>query len=144
MSISSAPDSSAASVSRSLTSSDESPLGNAVATDAIFTPVPRSAAFATATRFGYTQTAATRGAPGAGYAALAHSERTRPGESRPSSVVRSMQLIARSMAASLASFLIERFEKPDARASSITASTVGDEAERRRGMASHVREPRTA
>ena len=66
------------------------------------------------------------GAPGAGKAALAHSERIRPGESRPSSVVRSMQRIAKSIAERFASFLIERLAKLAARLSSITASTVGD------------------
>ena len=63
MSISSAPSASAASVSRSFTSSEESPLGNAVATDATLTPLPPTAALATATMFGYTHTAATGGAP---------------------------------------------------------------------------------
>lgn len=85
--------------------------------------VPASAVFATATKFGYTHTAATRGAPGAGALALLHNERIRPGESRPSSVVRSMQRIAKSIAPRFAKPLNERVAKLAARASSITAST---------------------
>src|SRR5579872_667147 len=70
-------------------------------------------------------TAATLRTPGAGAIALAHIERTRPGESRPSSVVRSMQATARSMPASFAAVLIERFANWPARVSSMTASTLG-------------------
>ena len=61
---------------------------------------------ATATRSGYTQTAATDGAvgsDGSGRSALAHNARTLPGVSWPSSVVRSIIRIARSSAKLFAS-----------------------------------------
>ena len=82
MSISSAPAATASSVSRSFTSSDAWPDGNAVDTDAAFTPVPSSASFATPTSDGYTHTAATDGISGivgAGQTAFAHRCRTLPG-----------------------------------------------------------------
>ena len=75
MSISSAPAATASAVSRSLASSDTCPAGNPVATDAVRTPMPRSAAWATPTSAGYTQIAATdgiSGIAGAGQTALAH------------------------------------------------------------------------
>jgi hypothetical protein len=63
-----------------------------------------------------------------GRTAFAHIDLTLPGESLPSRVVRSMERIARSIAARLASRLSDRFEKSAARASSMTASTAGDDA----------------
>src|SRR5689334_387735 len=129
MSISSAPEAIAAAVSASFTSMLERPLGNAVATDATLTLLPRNASFATATRFGYTHTAATLGTfgqPGRGRSAFEHNERTRPSESLPSNVVRSVHRIASVMPSSFADVLIERFPSAAARASSITASTETD------------------
>ena len=52
MSTSSAPSSTTARVSATLTSVGDWPDGNAVATEATFTPLPRSRSFAVATRFG--------------------------------------------------------------------------------------------
>ena len=52
MSISSAPSATASSTSDSLIASGDWPDGNAVATDATFTPVPRTRSAATGTRFG--------------------------------------------------------------------------------------------
>ena len=52
MSTSSAPIATTSSVSRTFTSSGDWPDGNAVATDATFTPVPRSRSTAVGTRFG--------------------------------------------------------------------------------------------
>src|SRR5439155_25844564 len=87
------------------------PDGNAVATDATFTPVLRGRATAVGTRFGYTQSAAQEGmdgSVGSGRTAFVASACTLPGVSAPSSVVRSVIRIASSSANSFASFLIER------------------------------------
>ena len=69
-----------------------------------------------------------RGAVGSrrvGVRALAHSERTLPGVSAPSSVVRSIIEIAMSIAHALAVVLIDRVARPAARASAPTWSTPG-------------------
>src|SRR5450756_929265 len=74
------------------------------------------------------QTAATwgvAGSPGSGAFALAHSERTLRSVSAPSSVVRSIMLIAVSMAQALDVVLMERVPNPAARASAPTWSTPG-------------------
>src|SRR4030088_81203 len=62
--------------------------------------------------------------PGLGLIALAQSAATFPGVSAPSSVVRSMQRMARSSAQSLEDFLIERLPSAAARSSAPTWSTV--------------------
>src|SRR6202163_1330384 len=64
------------------------------------------------------------GSPGFGRIAFAHRAVTLPGVSEPSSVVRSMQRIARSSAQSLDAFLIERLASDAARSSAPTASTL--------------------
>src|SRR5476649_2292257 len=90
--------------------------------------LPCKASTATGTRSLYTQTAATcgvAGSPGSGAIALAHSDRTLPSVSAPSSVVRSIMLIAVSMAQALDVVLIERVPNPAARASAPTWSTPG-------------------
>src|SRR5674476_464493 len=74
------------------------------------------------------QTAATwgvAGSPGSGAIALAHSDRTLPSVSAPSSVVRSIMLIAVSMAHALEVVLMERVPNPAARPSAPTWSTPG-------------------
>ena len=88
--------------------------------------VLRAASAATGTSCGYRQTAATDGidgSTGSGRTAFAHSATILPTVSVPSSVVRSMQRIARSSAQSLEDFLIERLASDAARSSSPTAST---------------------
>src|SRR5439155_1073690 len=73
------------------------------------------------------QTAATLGteaSPGCGRTALEHMAATFPGVSAPSSVVRSMQRMARSRAHSFADFLIDRVARAEARSSTPTWSTV--------------------
>ena len=123
MSTSSAPWSTTQRTSSSFASSGDWPDGNAVATDATFTPVPCTRSTAVGTRFGYTHTAATDGmcaSVGSGRIAFEQSAATFPGVSEPSSVVRSMQRIASSSANSFASFLIERFASSPARASTAT------------------------
>src|SRR5450631_1199202 len=65
------------------------------------------------------------GSPGSGAIALAHSERTLRSVSAPSRVVRSIMLIAASMAQALDVVLIERVPNPAARASAPTWSTPG-------------------
>src|ERR671918_2834119 len=64
------------------------------------------------------------GSAGLGRFAFVASWRTLPGESTPSSVVRSQQRIATSSAQSFDSFLIERFASDAARSSAPTASTL--------------------
>src|SRR3954453_16960332 len=126
MSISSAPAATASSVSRSFTSSDAWPEGNAVETDAAFTPVPSSASFATPTSDGYTHTAATEGISGmagAGQTAFAHRCRTLPCVSEPSRVVRSTIDTASRMPCCFAVVLIERLPSVAARSSMPTRST---------------------
>ena len=128
MSTSSAPAATAYFTSASLTSRLVRPLGNAVATLATCTPLPFSSAAATWARSGYTQTAATIGAvgsAGSGRLALAHSARTLPGVSWPSSVVRSIIEIAASSAHCLAVVLIDLLASMAARASAPTRSTPG-------------------
>src|SRR2546426_5112770 len=61
---------------------------------------------------------------GLGRIALAHRAATLPGVSDPSSVVRSMQRMARSSAHSLEDFLIERLASDAARSSAPTSSTL--------------------
>ena len=128
MSISCAPASTARRTSSMRTWSGNCPLGNAVATDATFTELPRSASHAVATSAGYTQIAATDGIvgsnPGNGEIALRHSARTFSGESLPSSVVRSIIDTPNRRSSSLVLALIERFVKLAARRSTITLSTV--------------------
>src|SRR5215471_2988989 len=128
MSTSSAPAETAYLTSASLTSTLARPLGNAVATLATCTPLPFSSAAATWARSGYTQTAATigtAGSAGSGRLALAHSARTLPGVSWPSSVVRSIIEMAVSSAHCLAVVLMDRLASMAARASAPTRSTPG-------------------
>src|SRR5579875_1472843 len=141
MSTSSAPAATADLTSASFTSSAARPEGNAVATLATWIPVPASAAAATGTRSGYTQTAATGGAPKPGRRALAASARTLPGVSCPSSVVRSIMEIARSIAARLLSALTDRLASASARARAPTSSTPGSPRRNRRSDCplSHIR-----
>src|SRR6266699_911798 len=127
MSTSSAPAATAYFTSASLTSRLVRPLGNAVATLATCTPLPWSSAAATWARSGYTQTAATAGAvgsAGSGRLALAHSARTLPGVSWPSSVVRSIIEMAASSAHCLAVVLIDRLASMAARVSA--PALIGD------------------
>ncbi len=76
------------------------------------------------------------GSAGSGRLALAHSARTLPGVSWPSNVVRSIIVIARSMAHGLAVVLIERVDRVAARASAPTWSTPGRPWRKRRKQAS--------
>jgi len=74
------------------------------------------------------QTAATwgvAGSPGSGAIALAHIDRTLPSVSAPSSVVRSIMLMAVSMAQAFDVVLMERVPNPAARESAPTRSTPG-------------------
>src|SRR5665647_2523776 len=74
------------------------------------------------------QTAATwgvAGSPGSGAIALAHIDRTLPSVSAPSSVVRSIMLMAVSMAQAFEVVLMERVPNPAARESAPTRSTPG-------------------
>ena len=139
MSISVAPASRASRTSCSLVSSEARPDGNAVATLATPTAEPRSASTAGSTRSGYTHTAATAGtlrSDGSGRIALAHSERTLPGVSAPSSVVRSTIEIAVSIAQAFAVVLMLRVASVAARASAPTWSTPGSPCRNRRSAAS--------
>ena len=139
MSTSSAPAATAYFTSASLTSRLVRPLGNAVATLATCTPLPFSSAAATWARSGYTQTAATIGAvgsAGSGRLALAHSARTLPGVSWPSSVVRSIIEMAVSSAHCLAVVLMDRLASMAARASAPTRSTPGSPCRNPRSEAS--------
>src|SRR5256885_5703002 len=127
MSISCAPARTASSVSAILTEVKLCPDGNAVATDAIRTLLPRKCSTQSAILSGYTHTAATDGmveSPGLGRMALAHIAATLPGVSAPSSVVRSMHRTPRSSAQSLEDFLIERLASEAARSSAPTSSTL--------------------
>ncbi|CAB4341789.1 unannotated protein [freshwater metagenome] len=67
----------------------------------------------------------TVGSVGSGIRALAHNERTFPRVSIPSSVVKSIMLIAISIPSAFALVLIERVPSIAARDSSPTASTPG-------------------
>ena len=103
------------------------------------TPEPRSASTATSTRSGYTQTAATAGVVsslGSGRIAFAHSDRTLPGVSAPSSVVRSTMRTAASSAQALLVVLMLRVARPAARASAPTWSTPGRPCRNRRSVVS--------
>src|SRR5438034_2482298 len=125
MSTSSAPCSTTQRTSSSFASSGDWPEGNAVATEATFTSLPRTRSTAVGTRFGYTQTAATDGTPGSegsGRIALEASAATLPGVSAPSSVVRSVTRTASSRAKTFDSRLIERFASVPARSSIATWS----------------------
>ena len=77
-------------------------------------------------------TGGTSGWSGSGRMACAQSDRTLPGVSAPSSVVRSIMETAMSMACSLASFLIERVASTAERRSSPTWSTPGSPKRNRR------------
>src|SRR5918992_5133602 len=128
MSISSAPAATASSVSRSFSSSEAWPDGNAVATEAACTPVPSSASRTTPISEGYTHTAAQDGISGmvgAGQTALAHRWRTLPGVSAPSSVVRSSIDTASLIPCCFAVVLMERLPSVAARSSIPTRSTWG-------------------
>src|SRR6186713_1106884 len=81
-------------------------------------------------------TGGTDGSVGSGWRALAHSARTLPGVSAPSSVVRSTILIAVSIAHALADVLIERVPRTAARASAPTWSTPGNPCRNARRVAS--------
>ena len=83
-------------------------------------------------------TCGVSGFSGSGRRALAASVRTLPGVSEPSRVVRSTIEMARSIAASLAAFLIERVARPAARCSTPTGSTPGRPCRNRRSDASSV------
>ena len=86
----------------------------------------------------YTHTAATLGAVGSvgsGRSAFEQSARTLPGVSMPSSVVRSTMLMAVSMAHALASFLMERVARDEARPTAPTSSTPGSPWRKRRSEA---------
>ena len=72
---------------------------------------------------------------GSGRTALAHSERTLPGVSAPSRVVRSTMLIAVSIAHALAVVLMLRVASPAARPSAPTWSTPGRPCRKRRSVA---------
>src|ERR687885_181514 len=100
MSTSSAPAATAARVSASLTSRKDWPEGKAVATLGM------------------------EGSAGCGRTAFEQRAATFPGVSAPSSVVRSIQRMARSSAHSLDDFLIERLLSAAARSSAPTWSTV--------------------
>src|SRR5215471_10529421 len=136
MSTSSAPAATVDFTFASLTSSAARPDGNAVATLATWIGVPATPA--TATRSGYTHTAATGGAPRPGCRALAHIARTLPGVSCPSSVVRSITEIARSSACRLLSALIDRLASVSARARAPTSSTPGSPCRNRRSDSSEA------
>ena len=102
------------------------PEGKPVATLASATPEPSSARLASATRDGYTQSAATEGISGcvgAGQTAFAASCATLPGVSWPSSVVRSTIDTTMRMACCWDSDLIERLPSTAARSSTPTRST---------------------
>jgi len=108
--------------------SEARPLGNAVETAAILTPLSPRVFLATPTMSPYTQTAAGRGVVGSlgsGARARVASPRTLPGVSEPSSVVRSIIEMARSIAHRLLSVLMLRVRSPAARASQPTWSTPG-------------------
>src|ERR1700730_4776631 len=127
MSTSSAPAATAWRASATFTSRNDWPEGKAVATLATLTPLPRRLRVASATSEGHRQPAATLGieaSPGWGRIAFEHSGATLPGVSAPSSVVRSMQRMARSRAQSLEERLIERLLSEAARSSAPTWSTV--------------------
>src|SRR5882724_243428 len=81
-------------------------------------------------------TAGVDGSVGSGRRAFAHSARTLPGVSAPSSVVRSTHRIARSSAHTLAAFLMLRVASPAARPSAPTWSTPGSPCRNRRSVAS--------
>src|ERR1700682_70772 len=103
------------------------PEGKAVATEATLTVLPFRWVAASGTRAGYTQMAATDGmvgSPGFGRIPLAQRAVTLPGVSEPSSVVRSMQRMARASAQSLEAFLIELLAGSAARCSAPTSSTL--------------------
>ena len=90
------------------------------------TPVPASASRATATTSGRCRSRPRGGWTGrraAGGSPFAHSARTLPGVSFPSSVVRSIIRIARSSAQTLDAFLIDRFVSDATRSWIPTAST---------------------
>ena len=70
-------------------------------------------------------TLGTLASDGSGWAAFAHSARTLPGVSAPSSVVRSTIEMARSMAYAFADFLMDRVASRAARSSAPTWSTLG-------------------
>ncbi len=126
MSISVAPAATASRVSSTLIFNDVCPDGNPVATDATATPEPSSAAAATPTCAGYTQTAAQDGISGrvgSGQTALAQRWRTFPGVSDPSSVVRSIIDAARRIPSRLAVVLIDRRPSAAARSSTPTRLT---------------------
>src|SRR5260370_19079711 len=92
MSISAAPAATARLVSATFTSSDDRPLGNAVATDATNTCEPTRAATAGPARPRDTQTAQTGGDDGSlggRRRALARDALTLPGAAAPSTLVRS-------------------------------------------------------
>ena len=125
MSTSSAPSSTTARVSATLSSIGDWPDGNAVATDATLTPLPPGAP----SRRDEIRVDADgghrrhRGSTGSGRFAFEQSAAILPVVSCPSSVVRSIIRIARSSAWSFDSRLIERFASVAARSSSATAST---------------------
>jgi hypothetical protein len=73
---------------------------------------------------------------GSGRIALAQSDRTLPGVSAPSSVVRSIMEMARSIAYALAEVLIDLVPREAARDSRPTASMPGSPCRKRRRVAS--------
>src|SRR5699024_6245062 len=104
------------------------PAGNPVATAATAIGAPPRASFAICTRSPYTQTAAGRGqlgSSGCGVRAFATRERTLPGVSAPSRVVRSIIEITVSSPQAFAVVLIDREPSWAARPARPTASTPG-------------------
>ena len=140
MSISSAPAATASRTSASFTSSAARPAGKAVATEATLTPEPASGLLGGGHHVGVDAdggaSAGVVRSVGSGWTALAASARTLPGVSAPSSVVRSIIEMARSMAYALAVVLIERVPREAARASRPTASTPGSPWRKRRSALS--------
>ena len=126
MSISSAPNSTAARTSASFTSSGAWPDGNSVATEATFTVDPAQASSRGRDEVrvhAHGGHGRDRRIGGIGVAApSSRAPRPCPGVSAPSSVVRSIIRTDSSSAKSFASFLIERFASSPARASRATAS----------------------
>ena len=134
MSISSAPGATASAVSASLISSEARPLGNAVATAATEIEPVVGVAVRGAERLdgvrhhvavdahrGHARQSSGREA--SGFSAFATSERTLPGVSAPSSVVRSISSMILSSAHAFEVVLIDRVPRPAARCSRPTAST---------------------
>ena len=127
-------------MSASFTASAARPAGKAVATEATLTPEPRDGLLGGGHHVGVDADRGGRGAScgrsGRGGPPWRTSARTLPGVSAPSSVVRSIIEMARSMAYAFAVVLIERVPREAARASRPTASTPGSPCRKRRSALS--------